>query len=140
MHVSWPRLLMAMTRTVAMWRMICRPLRAPLGVQLDVLYAGNDRELEEVFLKLSQSPPGGLVISSNAFLPRRYEQLAYFAIRHGIPTIASLPLSRLVASWALLPLIIFGVSSVCMPAASLRATSQPICRSSGQQNSRWRST
>jgi putative ABC transport system substrate-binding protein len=27
-------------------------------------------------------------ISTNAFLPRRFEQLAYFAIRHGIPAIA----------------------------------------------------
>lgn len=62
-----------------------------LGVQLDVLYAGNDRELEEVFTKLSQSRPGGLVISSNVFFSRRYEQLAYFAIRHGIPAIAPLP-------------------------------------------------
>jgi putative tryptophan/tyrosine transport system substrate-binding protein len=62
-----------------------------LGVQLDVLYAGNDRELEEVFTKLSQSPPGGLVISIGTFLLPRYEQLAYFAIRHGIPAIASPP-------------------------------------------------
>jgi putative tryptophan/tyrosine transport system substrate-binding protein len=61
-----------------------------LGVQLDVLYAGNDSELEEVFSKLSQSRPGGLVISINAFLSRRYEQLAYFAIRHGIPAIGPL--------------------------------------------------
>ena len=28
-------------------------------------------------------------ISTNAFLPRRFEQLAYFAIRHGIPAIAT---------------------------------------------------
>ena len=62
-----------------------------LGVQLDVFYAGNDRELEEVFTKLSQSPPGGLVISANVFFSRRWEQLAYFAIRHGIPAIAPLP-------------------------------------------------
>jgi putative ABC transport system substrate-binding protein len=61
-----------------------------LGVQLDVLYAGNDRELEEVFTKLSQSPPGGLVISANVFFQRRWEQLAYFAIRHGIPAISLL--------------------------------------------------
>ena len=59
-----------------------------LGVQLDVLYAGNDRELEEVFTKLGESPPGGLVISVNSFLARRFQLLAYFAIRHGIPTIA----------------------------------------------------
>jgi putative tryptophan/tyrosine transport system substrate-binding protein len=62
-----------------------------LGVQLDVLYAGNDRELEEVFTKLSQSRPSGLIISTNAFLQRRYEQLAYFAIRQGIPAIGGLP-------------------------------------------------
>jgi putative ABC transport system substrate-binding protein len=61
-----------------------------LGVQLDVLYAGNDRELEEVFVKLSQSRPGGLVISTNAFLRQRFEQLADFTIRHRIPATAPL--------------------------------------------------
>jgi len=58
-----------------------------LGVSLEVLYAVNDPELEEVLTKLSQSRPGGLVISSNVFLPQRYGQLADFTIRNGIPAI-----------------------------------------------------
>jgi hypothetical protein len=58
-----------------------------LGVPLDVLYAGNDRELEEVFAKLGQSRPGGLVISTNVFLLQRFKQLADFTIRRGIAAI-----------------------------------------------------
>jgi len=65
-----------------------------LGVDLDLLYAGNDRELEEVFTKLSQSRPGGLVISPNVFLPQRYRQLADFTIHNGIPAIAPPPFAR----------------------------------------------
>jgi putative ABC transport system substrate-binding protein len=58
-----------------------------LGVPVDVLYAGNDRELEEVFAKLSELRPAGLIISTNAFLRQRYKQMSDFTIRHGIPAI-----------------------------------------------------
>jgi putative ABC transport system substrate-binding protein len=58
-----------------------------LGVSLNVLYAGNDRELEEAFTKLTEWRPGGLVVSANAFVNRRYKQIADFTIHHGIPAI-----------------------------------------------------
>jgi putative tryptophan/tyrosine transport system substrate-binding protein len=65
-----------------------------LGVPLEVLYAGNDPELEEVFTKLSQSRPGGLVISPNIFLPPRYKQLADFTMHNGIAAIGPPPFAR----------------------------------------------
>jgi putative tryptophan/tyrosine transport system substrate-binding protein len=65
-----------------------------LGVHLDVFYAGNDRELEEVFTKLSQSRPGGLVISANRFLLQRFNQLADFTVRHSIPAIGGLGFAK----------------------------------------------
>jgi putative tryptophan/tyrosine transport system substrate-binding protein len=58
-----------------------------LGVPLDILYAGNDRELEEVFTKLRHSRVHGLVISTNAFLSQRDKQLADLTIHNGIPAI-----------------------------------------------------
>jgi putative ABC transport system substrate-binding protein len=62
-----------------------------LGVSLNVVYAGNDRVLEEAFTKLAEWRPGGLVVSVNAFLIRRYKQIADFAIHHGIPAIGPRP-------------------------------------------------
>jgi putative tryptophan/tyrosine transport system substrate-binding protein len=65
-----------------------------LGVPLQVLYAGNDPELEEVFTKLSQLRPGGLVISPNIFLPPRYKQLADLTIHNGIAAIGPPPFAK----------------------------------------------
>jgi putative ABC transport system substrate-binding protein len=62
-----------------------------LGVSLNVGYAANDRELEETFTKVAEWRPGGLVVSVNAFLNKRYKQIADFTIHHGIPTIGPRP-------------------------------------------------
>jgi putative ABC transport system substrate-binding protein len=55
-----------------------------LGVQLHVLHASTDRELEAVFAGLSAS---GLVVSGDPFFNSRAEQLAVLASRHAIPAI-----------------------------------------------------
>ena len=62
-----------------------------LGVELVVLYAGDESELEDTFAKIGQLRPGGLVISVNAFLFQRHKYMADFANGHGIPAISTNP-------------------------------------------------
>ena len=55
-----------------------------LGVQLQVLHASTDRELETVFAGLSAS---GLVVSGDPFFNSRAEQLAVLASRYAVPAV-----------------------------------------------------
>jgi putative ABC transport system substrate-binding protein len=58
-----------------------------LGVQLEVLTAGTDREIDEAFEVLDKSKPGGLVIGIDSFLISRSDRLAALALRHAIPAV-----------------------------------------------------
>jgi putative ABC transport system substrate-binding protein len=58
-----------------------------LGLQLEVLKASTDREVDAAFAALAQSGIGGLVISADSFLFSRKEQLAALAARFKIPAI-----------------------------------------------------
>jgi putative tryptophan/tyrosine transport system substrate-binding protein len=58
-----------------------------LGLELHVLNASSERDLDGVFARLSHIQVKGLVISGGAFLTSHSEQLAVFAIRHAMPTI-----------------------------------------------------
>ena len=58
-----------------------------LGLQIHVLQASTDSELNTVFERLAQLQASGLVISSDSFLFARSEQLAAIAMRHAVPTI-----------------------------------------------------
>ena len=58
-----------------------------LGLQLHVLEASSERDLDTAFATLIQLRAGGLVISSDAFFVGRSEQLATLALRHAVPTI-----------------------------------------------------
>jgi putative ABC transport system substrate-binding protein len=58
-----------------------------LGLQIHVLQASTDSELNTVFESLVPLRSGGLVISSDSFLFARSEQLAALALRHAMPTI-----------------------------------------------------
>ncbi|MGC1609723.1 MAG: ABC transporter substrate-binding protein [Pseudolabrys sp.] len=58
-----------------------------LGLELHVLNASSERDLDGVFARLSHIQVEGLVISGGAFLTSHSEQLAVFAIRHAMPTI-----------------------------------------------------
>jgi len=73
-----------------MWRVFYKLPRS-LGVELVVLYAGDERELEDAFAKIGQLRPGGLVISVNAFLLQRHKYMADFANGYGIPAISTNP-------------------------------------------------
>jgi putative tryptophan/tyrosine transport system substrate-binding protein len=59
-----------------------------LGLQIDVLQASSERELESAFSTLVQRRAGGLVISADAFFSSHSAQLAALALRHAMPTIS----------------------------------------------------
>jgi putative ABC transport system substrate-binding protein len=58
-----------------------------LGLELHVLNASNERDLDGVFAKLIQLGAGGLVIGPDSFFTGRNEQLAELSVRHGVPAI-----------------------------------------------------
>jgi putative ABC transport system substrate-binding protein len=57
------------------------------GMQLDVLRASTEREIETAFVTLQQRRAGALVIGPSTFFNARTEQLAALSLRHRIPTI-----------------------------------------------------
>ena len=58
-----------------------------LGVQLHVLHASNDGEIEAAFATLQGLQAGGLVIGSDSFFNSRSEQLAALALQHAVPSV-----------------------------------------------------
>ena len=69
---------------------VSRDLRSAariLGVQVHVLQASTEHEIEVAFASTVQLRTGGLVIGNDPFLTGRIEQLAALALRHAVPTI-----------------------------------------------------
>ena len=69
---------------------ISRDLQATarlLGLQLHLLHAGSDADIDAVFATLTELRAGGLVIGTDAFFTSRDEKLAALALRYRIPTI-----------------------------------------------------
>ena len=58
-----------------------------LGLQLLVVNAGTDSDLEPAFATFSQQRVGAVLVGSSAFFNRRTEQLAALAARHALPAI-----------------------------------------------------
>ena len=58
-----------------------------LGLELQVLNASTERDIDGVFAKLIQLRAGGLVIGGGPFLISRSGQLAALAARHAVPAI-----------------------------------------------------
>jgi ABC-type uncharacterized transport system substrate-binding protein len=58
-----------------------------LGVQLQVVSATTDNEIEHAFASLAKLGVGGLVIGSDAFFSSRSERLASLAVRYAVPAI-----------------------------------------------------
>jgi putative tryptophan/tyrosine transport system substrate-binding protein len=61
-----------------------------LGLQLQVLHASAEREIDTVFVTLLQLQAGGLMIGPDAFFNSQNERLAALALRHAMPTIYQL--------------------------------------------------
>jgi putative ABC transport system substrate-binding protein len=62
-----------------------------LGVQLHVLHASTERDLDTVFATLAQQRGGALVIAPDVFFSNQKEQLAALALRHAVPAIFQSP-------------------------------------------------
>jgi putative ABC transport system substrate-binding protein len=58
-----------------------------LGVELDVLHAGTEHEIEVAFASLAQLRVGALVIAPDGFLTSRSEQVAALALLYAVPAI-----------------------------------------------------
>jgi putative ABC transport system substrate-binding protein len=59
-----------------------------LGVELHVLNAGTDAELEKVLADFGQLRAGGLVISTDPFFTSRAEKLAALTARYAVPAVS----------------------------------------------------
>ena len=57
------------------------------GLELHVLNASTERDLDAAFAKLIQLRARGLVISAGSFFIGRQEQLAALAVRHAMPAV-----------------------------------------------------
>ena len=59
----------------------------PSGVQLQILKAGTESEIDAAFASLVQLQAGALVVAADPFLSSRREQLVALASRHAVPAI-----------------------------------------------------
>ena len=60
------------------------------GVQLPILKAGSESEIDDAFASLVQGHAGALVVQADPFLNSRGEQLVALAARHAVPAIYGL--------------------------------------------------
>ena len=60
-----------------------------LGVELDVLHASTEREIDEVFASMARARVGALVINPDPFFISRMEQLVALTVRYAMPTISN---------------------------------------------------
>jgi putative ABC transport system substrate-binding protein len=58
-----------------------------LGLQLDIVNASTDNDLEMAFATFSQQRVGAVLVGPSAFYNQRMEQLAALAARHALPAI-----------------------------------------------------
>src|SRR5262249_36197561 len=58
-----------------------------LGLQLHILHASTDEDLDAAFAKLVELRAGGLVIGTDSFFNTRKERLAALSLQHRVPTI-----------------------------------------------------
>jgi putative ABC transport system substrate-binding protein len=58
-----------------------------LGLQVRILHARTEREIETIFDSLPQMELGGLVVGANAFFFTRRDQLVGLATRYSVPTV-----------------------------------------------------
>jgi putative ABC transport system substrate-binding protein len=58
-----------------------------LGLDLQVLHASTEQEIDTALMRLAQLRVGGLVIGADAYFNTRSEQFAALALRHAVPTV-----------------------------------------------------
>jgi ABC-type uncharacterized transport system substrate-binding protein len=65
------------------------PAARRLGVEIILLEAGTEGEIEGAISTAVQRQAGALCIGADAYLSSRSRQIAFFAMRHGLPTISN---------------------------------------------------
>ena len=112
------------------------------GVQLHVLKAANDAEVDNAFSAIVELHADALLLGSDAFFFSRREQIAALASRQAIPAIYSIreyaAAGGLISYGASLSALFREAAS--MPEGFSRARSPPISRSSSRRHSSWSST
>jgi putative ABC transport system substrate-binding protein len=58
-----------------------------IGLQVQILKAGTDREIDAAFVSLLQAQTGALLVANDPFFNSRMEQLIALAARHAVPAI-----------------------------------------------------
>ena len=62
-----------------------------IGLRVQVLKAGTDREIDAAFVSLVQARTGALLVSGDVFFHSRIEHIVGLAARHAIPTMYPVP-------------------------------------------------
>ena len=57
-----------------------------IGLKIQILKAGTDREIDAAFVSLVQARTGALLVGGDVFFNNRIEQIVALAARHAIPT------------------------------------------------------
>jgi putative ABC transport system substrate-binding protein len=108
-----------------------------LGLQLHVLHASTERDLDSAFATLDKLRAGALVIGSDAFFNNRSELLAALTLHHAVPAIFQF--REFVAAGGLMSYSAVLRTTTVWPASTLaafsRAKSRRTCRCSGGQKS-----
>jgi putative ABC transport system substrate-binding protein len=60
-----------------------------MGLMIEILKAGTDREIDAAFVSLVQARTGALLVGADLFFNSRIEQIVALAARHAIPTMYS---------------------------------------------------
>ena len=60
-----------------------------IGLKIQILKAGTDREIDAAFVSLVQARTGALLVGGDVFFNNRIEQIVALAARHAIPTMYS---------------------------------------------------
>jgi putative ABC transport system substrate-binding protein len=58
-----------------------------LGLQLQILNASTEPEIEAAFAKLAQLQVGGFIIAADTFFNSRPQQLAALTLKHAVPAV-----------------------------------------------------
>jgi ABC-type uncharacterized transport system substrate-binding protein len=61
-----------------------------LGLEVNILTASKESEIDEAFARLGQQKSNALIIGTDPFLLSRRDQLARLAVRHAVPTMSHL--------------------------------------------------
>ena len=61
-----------------------------IGVKVQILKAGTDREIDAAFMSLAQAQTGALLVTNDVLFNNRIEQIVALAARHAIPTMYAL--------------------------------------------------